>query len=624
MLADGSRVSSSLTHDLCLGRYKDHPQLRAFYLTPDLLLQAGQRADLAAGALCFGGAAGWTLRALWAQLGDWQPELLIWWGFHYALPPDMADAPCPTVLIVSDWHYHYAAVREYLAAFDLVLCDRALLAGLEQQGVSNARYWPAYGFDPDMMAAPVGAQNFEPRQAREIDVCFLGNTNPATYQTRNRLLRQVAGLGDRYRILIRHEVPHPAYAQLLQRSKIVFNHALRREMNLRAYEAAACGALLFQEEDNLELGEILPTAGPQQACVTYNEANLPDLLDYYLRHPLEREAIALRGQQLIQAHSYERQFESLLRHLPQWLAEVGANRRQAVPSSEPALLQARQQITTDVPALRLHAVELLQHDLARLTAGTEPPPSVWLAWLNALAVCSSDSEGLLKSSGLPHVDAGQLLSELEAVVSPDLATLSNRAWLSFGLQHWDALARALQALGTALIQSETGDVESLTKSFYLPLRTTPLHTLRQRLLQQHAREPERLAAEWLRLLHWSLDYLAGQWQLARQNPGRAAEAFASACRIAPHLAESWLELGRCQLALNQRTEAIFALESGLAQGVYYPAVWPLLIELLLQNRDQASLLKARRYLIQAMTLFGDARYAGLHPRLVGLRQQLAI
>jgi hypothetical protein len=69
---------------------------------------------------------------------------------------------------------------------------------------------------------------------------------------RGRMLGIVASLSDRYHVVIASELPVDEYTALLSRSRIAFNYCLRGEMNLRCFEALACGAALFVEEDNRE------------------------------------------------------------------------------------------------------------------------------------------------------------------------------------------------------------------------------------------------------------------------------------------------------------------------------------------------------------------------------------
>ena len=575
----GVLTSSSLTHDRCLGGYLHHPMLRPFYMHPTLLLPPEQPGPvMAPGTLAIGGAAGWSIHDLLGAAREFEPELLIWWGFHYALPADIAECPIPTLLIVSDWHYHYAAARQFIQAFDYVLCDRLLLQSLRAQGMSHCDYWPAYGFDPQMMY-----EHNVP--TRDIDICFLGNTNPATYQARNRFLRLLAPLGLRYQVLIRNGIPHPDYARVLSRSKIVFNHALRREMNLRAYEATACGALLFQESDNLEVDDFLPGA-----CVRYTEANLIDLMDNYLRDHDTRARIAGLGQQLIQNFTYHRQFESLLDHLP---ALLGPSPTRKHGSCFTPVQQARQLLTTDLPALRARALELLETDLA--------------APLNALAVCRSDYEALQQlgsANYVPHTQIEAVHAQLGAQLGDDPAALNNRAWLSFFAQNWQVLGQDCAQLALLLDAGQPMDSEQLV----LPLRFTSLHSLRQMLLFRYESNPEALALEWQRLLRWSCHFLSGYAELAKQQLPRAASAFGAATRCAPELPEAWFELARCLESLQRLDEAIVALESGIERGVFFPGAWLNLIRLLRQSGFEQ---RARRRLIEAAVLFQDPNYAAV-------------
>ncbi|MEZ0374478.1 MAG: glycosyltransferase [Candidatus Sericytochromatia bacterium] len=608
----GMLLTSSLTNPLYLGEYLRHPQIRPFYMHPQTMVSRNSPSgppELEPGALLFGGPAGYALGDLLQQLpADWRPDVLIWWGFHYALPADIADCPVPSLLIVADWHFHVDAVLEYVKAFDHVLCDRLLLQGLQARGCVHASYWPAYGFDPGMMRTV-------PR-SRDLDISFLGNTNPASYAERNRWLRRLARLGDRWRILIRSDVAHPAYSQLLGRSKLVFNHSLRREMNLRAYEAAACGALLLIEEENLEVADFLP---PGEACVTYNHENFEAVIAHYLGHEAERERIASRGQELIQAFSYQRQFELLLRQLPALLAGIAA--RGCKRTGGAFLLEARQLLSTNSPSLRGRAVSLLE---ALPASELEQDPRL----LAALAVCRADYEPLLTQGEAPYPPrtrlqdlAAGLSRALERPLPPaaQLELRHNLAWIGFFLQDWDLLARTLPPLHALLAEPPKLDPGAML----LPVRFTPLYVLRQRLLQLCGGQPGPLQFPLLRLLRWSALYLQGTLALTRIGPGTpasallaAAHTFAAACEQAPDLPDTWFELARCCQGLARIPDAIAALEAGIEQGVYFPAAWLLQIQLLLQT-GQTDAALARR--AEALVLFQEPRFEGFLRALNGLK-----
>ena len=60
----------------------------------------------------------------------------------------------------------------------------------------------------------------------------------------------LAKLSDRYKILIGTNFDREDYAKQLSRARIVFNHCVRGELNLRVWETLAIGPLLFLDEAN--------------------------------------------------------------------------------------------------------------------------------------------------------------------------------------------------------------------------------------------------------------------------------------------------------------------------------------------------------------------------------------
>ncbi len=86
------------------------------------------------------------------------------------LPPDIAEAPCPTIaqfsedLLHADW---YAQLFPY---FDLTLCTwKSTEIGWQRQGFDNVRQW-YFGARPTFCV--------DEGLSRVYDVTFLGNLNP--------------------------------------------------------------------------------------------------------------------------------------------------------------------------------------------------------------------------------------------------------------------------------------------------------------------------------------------------------------------------------------------------------------------------------------------------------------
>jgi tetratricopeptide (TPR) repeat protein len=248
-----------------------------------------------------------TFGHILAQLPpDWEPDVVIWWDAVYqGVPPGIERCPYPTILIVGDWNVGALQSLVHAEMFDALLADRSFLRILERYQFANGLYWPGFSFQPQIHRSLPAA--------RDIDISFVGNLNSSVHLERSVLLDQVLQLRDQYQVVVSQGVWGDAYVELLNRSKIVFNYSVRSEMNMRAYEAPACGALLFMEANNLEVRDFLTD---REHCVLYTPENLHELLVYYLSHDEEREAIAAAGQRRIQAYTYHKQFEQLWTLIP--------------------------------------------------------------------------------------------------------------------------------------------------------------------------------------------------------------------------------------------------------------------------------------------------------------------
>lgn len=284
---------------------------------------------------------------------DWQPDIVIWWDLIYqALPPGVADCPYPTAVIVGDWNLNLMACWPYLQAFDWVFTEKKLCQYLQQAGFHHGEYWPGFSFDKELYPQPV----YPP--AKRYDVTFIGNLNPYIHTHRNHYLHRLQQLSPQWRICIAHGIHGAAYRQLLAQSRVVFNHSVRGEMNMRAYEAPAAGALLMLEDTNPEISGILP---PGKSCLLYNQDNFEVQLQHILSNPQRCEQMAQQGQQAIQAHDYTAQFGHLLVLLARKLAHNSPCQRwRSVATVEQVLSTTRQLFFASTPGAATYGLQYLQ------------------------------------------------------------------------------------------------------------------------------------------------------------------------------------------------------------------------------------------------------------------------
>ncbi|HZP83782.1 MAG TPA: hypothetical protein VFB21_19225, partial [Chthonomonadaceae bacterium] len=177
----------------------------------------------------------------------WEPEVYLHWSLEYnAIPAGLEEARCLTAATVGDWNLGGQAVRHIGAAFDVLFADRNGTEFLRRLGFANVQYAPLWAYDP-------GQHRRLQHTQRDIDVLMIGNFNHAVQRERAQWLARVARLSRKYRVVLTCGVFGEEYVRLMNRARIVFNRSIRGEINMRAYEAAACGALMFYERENTEI-----------------------------------------------------------------------------------------------------------------------------------------------------------------------------------------------------------------------------------------------------------------------------------------------------------------------------------------------------------------------------------
>jgi hypothetical protein len=233
----------------------------------------------------------------------WEPDFVLFKSpLYFAVPYGIEDSPYPTVLLLDDWFGGADYLPDTFAKFDYIFTDKTSVSMLRRLGFDNAGYGPLFAFDPSLFRLLPGVQ-------RTYDVSFAGSVNVNVQGRRLPWLRRLAGIDKRYNVGIFHQAWQEEYVKLLNQSKIVFNRSIKGEMNQRAFEAAACGAMLFMEEENLEVRDFFV---PGKECVLFNNDNFEELLDHYLTHDDERAEIAKKGYEKAQAYSMPVLFGTLM------------------------------------------------------------------------------------------------------------------------------------------------------------------------------------------------------------------------------------------------------------------------------------------------------------------------
>ncbi len=138
------------------------------------------------------------------------------------------------------------------------------------------------------------------------DVGFVGSITPS-HTRRKRLLDQI---GRHFSLHCDRKFMNEM-AEIFSQSKIVFNEAINRDLNMRVFEALCSGSLLVT--DSAPGSGLEEFFQDNEHLVIFKEENLIERIQFYLEHPEERLEIARKGQaEVLARHTYDHRAKFLL------------------------------------------------------------------------------------------------------------------------------------------------------------------------------------------------------------------------------------------------------------------------------------------------------------------------
>lgn len=232
-----------------------------------------------------------------------KPDILVCASPEYLpIPWDIHTFPGPKVLLITDWNVCLRFLPDLCPLFDYCFTDWPGYRLLRKAGVENVFHQALFGHDPARFRF-LG-------KPRDLDLSFCGNLNSGLHRDRNRLLARVARWGHRTgRPIHLRQAFDAGYIDVLNRSRLVFNYAIRAEANMRLFEAMACGAVPLVEETNQEVG-ILFQEG--RHYFRFAPGRLEDRLDELLSQPERIAEVAVEAQKAVMRQTKSRQIEEML------------------------------------------------------------------------------------------------------------------------------------------------------------------------------------------------------------------------------------------------------------------------------------------------------------------------
>ncbi|MBI2890177.1 MAG: glycosyltransferase [Nitrospirae bacterium] len=198
-----------------------------------------------------------TIEGLRRSLGAC-PDLVVWTDGDLGHLVDLDRCEVPTLCFFHDPHLLATWAEDYATAFDHMATTQRAFVDRVGKAIPGLAEWIPYWADlPEAPLRPA------PLAEREIDVAFVGHVKNPNHVHRARFLAEVSErLSARYRLHLGEGDWRSAYA----RSKIVLNVPVADDVNMRVFEATACGALLVSPAGIAGMDELL---GPGVDFVDY-------------------------------------------------------------------------------------------------------------------------------------------------------------------------------------------------------------------------------------------------------------------------------------------------------------------------------------------------------------------
>ena len=227
------------------------------------------------------------------------PEFFLWVETGLESPPaGIETLNIPKAAYFIDSHINLENHLKLATLFDVIfLAQREYIESFKKRGIKNV-HWLPLACDPEIHSRYEVPKGF--------DIGFAGSITDSPAHERRKLLLE--SLGSEFDVNVRR-VFLTEMAEHFSSGKIVFNNAIKNDLNMRVFEALCSGSMLLTD-DAEGLSEFF-TDGKELAL--YNDENIIERARYYLGHEEERERIAKAGREkVLAAHTYAHRVEQII------------------------------------------------------------------------------------------------------------------------------------------------------------------------------------------------------------------------------------------------------------------------------------------------------------------------
>lgn len=512
-----------------------------------------------------------TLEDILKQIpSKWTPDVIICRDILFYPPPiGIEQSEYPTIGIIGDWNINFTSVISTIHRFNYLFCDRKGVEVLKQSGITNIDYWPNYGLVPQIFK-PI--ENIE----KIYDICFVGSLDHNIQKERSIYLKRIALLSDKYKVIILTGLYREDYVKVLNQSKICFNHSVRGEMNMRAFEVPACKSLLFIEEDNLEVRDFYED---KKHCVFYNNDNFENLIKYYLDNEEERNEIIEAAYIQVQKYTYKEHLKLLIRKI----SDLNLEKIKKIPRKCLGLSKIEfyknmaysgfKSVISD----KFKLVNILLEDILEIKKDADI--------LNAIGVVTANKA----------INYGELVESL-LLKSKDyflnaLEYDNNCAIIHFNLAnvylYLEEFNEAENKLIETIILLESKDVEDSLKvrQFYFPYRLDKFTSEWEQIHFKYFSNKRKLLEKLRDLLLWKTRDILGDIYKSQDNLFYALSTYEKALENMPSIGFTRYKYAKVLELLGNFDEAIVNYKQSIKDDIFQIECWKDLAYLLKQRGE---------------------------------------
>lgn len=240
------------------------------------------------------------------------PDLYLWVDSDiWSCPVNIDKIKVPTACYLIDVHLNIIKRIKTAESFDYVfIAQREYIDDFKNAGIKNV-YWLPLGCDPEI--------HVKTDEQKDCEIGFVGSflNNP-------RRTTLLDSLKENFNVKIKRCF-YEEMASEFSKSKIIFNNAVKNDLNMRVFEALSTGSFLLTDEaPKSGLTEMFKTG---EDLAIYSDKYINNYARFYLENEKLREKIAERGREIIlNGHTYSHRCDEIVK--------IMTGQKNAVPTAK--------------------------------------------------------------------------------------------------------------------------------------------------------------------------------------------------------------------------------------------------------------------------------------------------